>query len=75
MSKQTPIAMKSMRLDLPEALYDELKALCTHRGELVHLIREGVKMIVHYETERRKVWGAPLTTAEPIYMNPRIIQT
>jgi hypothetical protein len=61
MSKQTPIAMKSLRLDLPEALYDELKALCTHRGELVHLIREGVKMIIYYETEKRKAFRPPIT--------------
>ena len=38
--------MKSIRIQIHDDLHTRLKALCSHQGELSHLIRQGVRLIV-----------------------------
>ena len=48
-----PNWIDNIRVSLPRDLYDRLRKLCDHKGQQVHLIRVGVKMVVEREEQRK----------------------
>jgi len=38
--------MKNIRIQIDDTLHSRLTALCTHHGQLSHLIRQGIRLIV-----------------------------
>lgn len=45
---------KSIRVELPDDMYAELKAMCTHRGELSYLVRRGIALIIDLRKQETK---------------------
>jgi len=46
--------MKNLRIQLPDDLHARLVAICTHHGELSHLIRQGVRLVVLAKEQDKK---------------------
>jgi len=46
--------MKTIRFQLEDSWHDRLKALCTHHGELSHLIRQGVRLIIKQKEQENR---------------------
>ena len=46
--------MKNLRIQLPDDLHARLVAVCTHHGELSHLIRQGVRLVVLAKEQDKK---------------------
>ena len=38
--------MKNIRIQIDDTLHSRLTTLCTHHGQLSHLIRQGIRLIV-----------------------------
>ena len=45
---------KPIRLTIDEPLYKRLKSLCTHHGEMTHIIREGIRIVVGFKETQRE---------------------
>lgn len=58
--------MKNLRIQLTDSLHQRLKNLCTHHGELSHLVRRAVRQLVTQmeEAKHGKAESLPSTKLE-----------